>query len=389
MPLFSQEKQMAKRIIAGFLAVFMLLSASALAEYEQYRLEVPEEDDAVQLWEIFPLDAHNVIVRMYSPDVPWYVNWYRDGEKIRSLVTAGDFDRKTPAEPVISENGLLYMLCRIPSEENAAGAWPAPNATAQWEDSGLTQVTPITERVKATRWDNRIIVYETEEYTRIWYNGEDLFVSPELAGTLATGDCFALEDGVILTRYRDRVNETSGFLCLDHGEVRYRLDDSVRGRDMFPDGKGGFFSSQWDYIEWTDKRNYDPVKLLHVNRDGQQDMTWELLGDRVILTADRSFYDPQAKTLTVYGNAVNTARNILAVFAITLDDEMNTVGLDVRNIDPDYIGCEAKTYLTPDGFPYVYLFDRDHTDRISPAVIPFSLAGQSSDDYGITIRQAQ
>ena len=143
-----------------------------MAEYEQYRLEVPEEDDAVQLWEIFPLDAHNVIVRMYSPDVPWHVNWYRDGKKIRSLVTAGDFDRKTPAEPVISENGLLYMLCRIPSEENAAGAWPAPNATAQWEDSGLTEVTPFSERVKATRWDNRIIIYETEEADRIWYNGK-------------------------------------------------------------------------------------------------------------------------------------------------------------------------------------------------------------------------
>ena len=112
---------MTKRIIAGFLAVFMILSSSALAEYKQYRLEVPEEGDAVQLWEIFPLDAHNVIVRMYSPDVPWYVNWYRDGEKIRSLVSAGDYDKKTPVEPVIGEEGLLYMLCRIPSEENATG----------------------------------------------------------------------------------------------------------------------------------------------------------------------------------------------------------------------------------------------------------------------------
>ena len=377
-----------RRLIAGILTLLVLLSVSASAEYGQYRLAVPDEKDAVQLWEVFPLDAHNVIVRMYSPDVPWYVNWYRDGQKIRSLVTAGDFDRKTPAEPVISENGLLYMLCRISSEESAAGAWPAPNATAQWEDSGLTQVTPITERVKATRWDNRIIVYETEEYTRIWYNGEDIFVSSELAGTLATGDCFALEDGVLLTRYRDRINETSGLLCLDHGEVRYRLDDSFWSSEMLPDGKGGFFSSQWEYIEWTSKRNYDPVKLLHINRDGQHDMTWDLLGDRVTLTADRSWYDSRTKTLTLYGNAVSAARKILAVFAMTLDDNMNVTALDVRNIDPDYLGCEAKTYLTPDGFPYVYLFDRDHKDRVCPAVIPFSLAEESNDDYGITIRQA-
>ena len=65
-------------ITAGILALLVLLSASATAEYEQYRLAVPDEKDAVQLWEVFPLDAHNVIVRMYSPDVPWYVNWYRD-----------------------------------------------------------------------------------------------------------------------------------------------------------------------------------------------------------------------------------------------------------------------------------------------------------------------
>ena len=125
--------------------------------------------------------------------------------------------------------------------------------------------------------------------------------------------------------------------------------------------------------------------LLHVNRDGQHDRTWNLQGDKVALTPDRTYYDPQAGTLTLYGSAA--ARNTLAVFAMTLDDDMNMIALDVRNIDPDYIGCEAKTYLTPDGFPYVYLFDRDHTDRIRPAVIPFSLAGQSRDDYGITIRR--
>ena len=380
---------MTKRIIAGFLAVFMILSSSALAEYKQYRLEVPEEGDAVQLWEIFPLDAHNVIVRMYSPDVPWYVNWYRDGEKIRSLVSAGDYDKKTPVEPVIGEEGLLYMLCRIPSEENATGTWPSPNATARWEDSGLTQVTPISEGVKATRWDNRIIIYETDEYARIWYSGKDTHISRELADTLATQRCFALEDGVILTRFRDRADGTSGLLCLDHGEVRYRLDDSFSIRETLPDGKGGFFSCYWEYIEWTDKRSFDPVKLLHVNRDGQHDMTWDLQGDRVILTADRSCYDPHAKTLTIYGNAVNASRNILAVFAMTLDDDMNIIALDVRNIDPDYIGCEAKTYLAPDGSPYVYLFNRDHPDRICPAVIPFSLAEQSNDNYGITIQQEQ
>ena len=115
---------MIRRITAGILALLVLLSASAMAEYEQYRLEVPEEGDAVQLWEVFPLDEHNVIVRVYSPEVPWHVDWYRDGKRIRSLTTGGDYDRKTPPEPVIGPEGLVCMLCRIPSEEGAAEKWP-------------------------------------------------------------------------------------------------------------------------------------------------------------------------------------------------------------------------------------------------------------------------
>ena len=370
------------------LAVFMLLSAPATAEYEQYRLEVPEEGDAVQLWEVFPLDAHNVIVRVYSPEAPWHVDWYRDGKRIRSLTTGGDYDRKTPLEPVIGPDGLLYMLCRMPSDEGSTEVWPPLNATAQWEDSGLTEVTPFSERVKATRWDNRIIIYETEEADRIWYNGNDTFVNHELADKLRSGHAIALEDGVFIMTYRDFSipDGPTELICLDHGEERYRLDDEF-SRNMLPDGKGGFYSARWEYIEWTSRRDSSPVRLLHVNRDGQHDRTWNLQGDKVALTPDRSYYDPQAGTLTMYGSAA--ARNTLAVFAMTLDDDMNMIALDVRNIDPDYIGCEAKTYLTPDGVPYVYLFDRDHPDRICPAVISFSLAEQSNDDYGITIRQAE
>ena len=381
---------MIRRITAGILALLVLLSASATAEYEQYRLAVPDEKDAVQLWEVFPLDAHNVIVRVYSPEAPWHVDWYRDGERIRSLTTGGDYDRKTPPEPVIGEDGLLYMLCRMPSDEGSTEVWPPLNATAQWEDSGLTEVTPFSERVKATRWDNRIIIYETEEADRIWYNGTDTLVKRELADKLKSGNAIALEDGIFIMTYRDFSipDGLTEMICLDHGEERYRLDDEFSS-DMLPDGKGGFYSARWEYVEWTSRRDSSPVRLLHVNRDGQHDRTWNLQGDKVALTPDRTYYDPQTGTLTMYGNAVNTARKVLAVFAMTLDDGMNITSLDVRNIDPDYIGCEAKTYLTPDGVPYVYLFDRDHKDRICPAVIPFSLAGQSNDDYGITIRPAE
>ena len=50
---------MIRRIAAGILALLVLLSASATAEYEQYRLAVPDEKDAVQLWEVFAYEKGN------------------------------------------------------------------------------------------------------------------------------------------------------------------------------------------------------------------------------------------------------------------------------------------------------------------------------------------
>ena len=110
-----------------------LFSASALAEYDQYRLTVGDKLENLQKWEIFPLDAHNVIVRVYNP-LPWHVSWYRDGKLLRTLVPEGDYDSVTPVEPVFEGDGSFSMLCRIPSEEQSTDKFPPPNAQAEWKD---------------------------------------------------------------------------------------------------------------------------------------------------------------------------------------------------------------------------------------------------------------
>ena len=367
----------------GLIMVF-LFSASALAEYDQYRLTVGDKLENLQKWEIFPLDAHNVIVRVYNP-LPWHVSWYRDGKLLRTLVPEGDYDSVTPVEPVFEGDGSFSMLCRISSEEQSTDKFPPPNAQAEWTEEGLTRITPLKERVYATRWDNRIVFSRTDEYVRIRYNGKDTCITRELADILRDGSCIALADEVFLTRYFNLEEEDTAVLCLDHGNIRYRIEDPLWCDRFLPDGQGGFFTSQWDIAEWTLERDYSPVRLTHYDRDGKCDRVYQMKGDRVFVTPQRIYTDPGTGTRILYGSAVEPDRKVCSVFAMTLDENMNVTALDVRDIDPDYNGCEADIYLAPNGSPWVFLYNREHPDAIRPAAVPFFLLDQSGEDYGLQI----
>lgn len=377
---------MLRKLCCLGLILILLLSASALAEYEQYRLTVGDRLESLQRWEIFPLDAHNVIVRVFYPQ-PWHVSWYRDGKLLRTLVSEGEYDSVTSVEPVFEGDGSFSMLCRIPSEEGATDRFPPPNALAEWTEDGLTKITPLKERVKATRWDNRIVFYQTDEYVRIQYNGKDTYVSRELADTFRDMNAVALADEVFLIRAYNAEKDSQTIICLDHGNIRYRIDDPLWCNRFFPDGQGGFFTSDWDIAEWTLERDYSPVRLTHYDRDGKRDRVYGVKGDRVFVTPQKMYIDPGTGIRTLYGSVMEPDRSVSAVFAVTLDENMNVAALDVRNIDQDYNGCDADIYLAPDGYPYVFLYNRDHPDAVRPAVVPFSRLDQSRDDYGLQIEQ--
>ena len=91
-----RRENMILRKRAGFLlfiALVILFSATSLAEYEQYRLTEPYELYTGPYTTVYPIDSHNVIVRMAPPEaVPWRVEWYRDGRVIRTLEASGDYD---------------------------------------------------------------------------------------------------------------------------------------------------------------------------------------------------------------------------------------------------------------------------------------------------------
>ena len=192
-----------KKLCCYILVFLLLFPAVALGEYEQYRLKEPHKASGAYRREIFPLDTHNVIVRVIAPDDGWHTDWYHDGELTGRLVSQGDWDRLTTAEPVFLANGALLMLCRIQSSEDADKAYPPPNAAAYWTGDGLTQVTPVPERVVATCWGNRIVVFETDEYIRIRFDGNDTMVSPKPEEYVSWSSLVPLADGVFLAMYRD------------------------------------------------------------------------------------------------------------------------------------------------------------------------------------------
>ena len=108
--------------------------------------------------------------------------------------------------------------------------------------------------------------------------------------------------------------------------------------------------------------------------------------DTAIATFSREIYPA---VLERYPNEqiaeISAVNRIKPVHLLTLDENMNVTALDVRDIDPDYNGCEADIYLAPNGCPWVFLYNREHPDTICPAAVPFFLLDRSRNDYGLQI----
>ena len=206
--------------------------------------------------------------------------------------------------------------------------YPPPDSAAQWTEEGLTQAVPLEDKIIATRWDNRIIIYEKNLQACIRYNGKSTAIPTDLPYDIAF-DAVPLADDVFLIPVH---SEESGLqmLCLDHGSVRYRI--TVPSYSLFPDGNEGFLSVDWNTGEPDDSA----VRLSHFSRDGQCDRVYRLQGNGVLPLPYRAYSNPDSGLLTLYGSAQSLSGQRLSVFAMTLDENCNVTRLDVRKIDPAY-----------------------------------------------------
>ena len=363
----------------------LLLFSAALADWEL----TAENVGNIRLLDVFPLDVHDVIVKSRDIDRnTWHVGWYRDGQLFRELKPSGAWESqlRLAPDPVVGRDGLAGMLCYTPeglmryTVDNLP--W-GPNALAWWTGKGLENVTPLAEFLKASPADNRMILYEHEDYLRVWYDGKDTYIRRDLAAEILEGyhSGIPLADGVFLFRIRHR-EESSGewmLVCVDHGEERWRIPMPNTGT-YAADGMGGFFCQEWNHRE-----KYVPVKIWHYDGNGARDRVLELKGDRVIVNMD-CVYTEEDGTLTLYGSAVANSRGVYSVFALTLDGNLNVTGIDVRKTDPRYKAYNARTCLAPDGSAWTLVYDPLEPGRIAPQLIPFRLLEEDRDDHDLSLR---
>lgn len=379
-------------------AALLCVSAPAGAEYSNYRLTV---GDPYGYTTVFPLDAHNAIVRVRSyreDDAPWHVTWYRDGQVFSDIAGEEAIQYNNEADlvmPIPTEwDGSRLSVCyRVRTGElktvwGLYGQILSPDSFetrfAQWTEDGLKESAAAPASWDATYENGQIKVYVEGDAWRI-LDGEAEYRLPRNAADNETiVICRHASADTILLKIQ---TSTSGAwaVCLDRGQVRYKTalpsNESIEDRIMLPDPSGGFF-----IMDGFRPGNYDPAHLLHYGADGQQDRRLTLRGNKVVVNAIASATDPESGRFILYGSAVANSRKVYTIFALTLDENLNTVGLEVRNIDKAYGDYDPAVFTTPDGTAWVYINEVAGPDFLWPVLIPFSELKESKKDYGVTLR---
>ena len=380
------------------IGVLLTVSVSSYAEYKGYQLTAADPYGDTT---IYPLDAHNVIVRVrcYSEEYrPWHVTWYRDGEIYRDLEGTGprmdheegNLCMPKPAGWDGEELSMSYCTRKRKSEYvwGVYGLTPDPENyetyLAQWTENGLEQAAFAPESWFGSFDNGRITVSSEENAWRIRYANEETLLPKDGLDGGVIAACIPVGERIILLKI---VTRTSGAfaVCLDHGQERYRValpqEETIEGRLFMPDKNGGFFCANG-----YRPGDYSPMYLMHYRADGQPDRKIELSGRKVVVNVCASAIDPGNGLCTLYGTAAANSRKVYTAFAMTLDEDLNVIDLDVRKIDPEY-GCyDPMVFTAPDGTAWVYINDLTGKYNLWPVLIPFSMLQKSRNKPGITVK---
>ena len=380
------------------IGVLLTVSVSSYAEYKGYQLTAADPYGDTT---IYPLDAHNVIVRVrcYSEEYrPWHVTWYRDGEIYRDLEGTGprmdheegNLCMPKPAGWDGEELSMSYCTRKRKSEYvwGVYGLTPDPENyetyLAQWTENGLEQAAFAPESWFGSFDNGRITVSSEENAWRIRYANEETLLPKDGLDGGVIAACIPVGERIILLKI---VTRTSGAfaVCLDHGQERYRValpqEETIEGRLFIPDINGGFFC-----VDGYRPGDYSPMYLMHYWSNGQPDRKVELSGRKVVVNVCASAIDPGSGLCTLYGTAAANSRKVYTAFAMTLDEDLNVIDLDVRKIDPEY-GCyDPMVFTAPDGTAWVYINDLTGKYNLWPVLIPFSMLQKSRNKPGITVK---
>ena len=392
---------MKKRLLAFLAAVLLAAAGSAGAEYKSYRATEGN------WWKCFPLDAHNAVVVSWlweedsRPD-PWYVCWYRDGELYRKLtgtVEESPAGRMRTPYPALWDGERLSLYYCVPKEEkNTCRQDGQVQATvpdnfqvylADWTDNGLENERVLTEAWFDTydKSDRGIVVFSGEDGRTALYNGRASVLPDSVPVNQRQNVLRVLpvDDEGCLLKVMDRENYSAGLVCTDRGTERYRVtlprEEAGPDRPLMADRQGGFF-----FMNGYRGSGYEPESLTHYDGNGQYDRTVTLSGDKVVVHISVSTAGGDSGFCTLYGTAVANSRKVYTVFAMTLDEDLNVVSLDVRKIDPAYGDYGPLILTASDGTPYVWIENLSEK-RLFPVLIPFEKLQKSSKTYGLRLSQ--
>ena len=378
---------MRKFILLLLIGALLIVSVSAGAEYKEYRLTEGDISDSAS-WICYPLDADNAVVIARSFSKPWHVSWYRNGKLFRDLTGSSD-DFKLIPLPVIGEDQELRLLRSIPKEGVPQDSRLEPDVDcysthlARWTENGLEREEDLTYSRAVVCCGGSILIRDREGSLVLQHDGKETVLPANIADgrDSAIMECVPLEEDVYLLEVR-RTKEVRDYLiCVDHGQEKYRFAIPSEYYTQMPDGRGGFFCP----VDWP-SGDYTPVTLNHYDPEGRMDRSLKLGGEKVVVQVFGSAANRDTGCCTLYGTAVANSRKVYAAFAMTLDENLNVTGLDVRKIDPAYRDYSPTVYLAPDGTAHVFISDVEHKYGLRPVLMPFSRLEKSSSNYGLALR---
>ena len=389
---------MKKILLFLLIAAMLTASDSSYAEYKGYQLTAADPYGDTTF---YPLDAHNVVVRVrcHGEDYgPWHVTWYRDGEVYRDIEGTGPrMDHEEgklcipkPAGWDGKELSMSYCTRKGEAEYiwGVYGLGPDPENyetyLAQWTENGLEQAASPPDSWCGSYDNGRITVFSGEDAWRIRQDDEETLLPKDGLDGGVIADCVPAGEGVILLKIVT-TNPGAFAVCLDHGQERYRVElpreETIEGRLFMPDKNGGFFC-----VDGFRPGDYEPAYLMHYRADGQPDRKLEVSGRRVVVNICASSLAPGSGLCTLYGTAVANSRKLYTAFAMTLDEDLNVISLDVRKVDPEY-GCyDPMIYTAPDGTAWVYVNKLAGKRSLWPVLIPFSMLKKSKNKPAVTLR---
>jgi len=371
-----------KKFLCALCILCLLCPAALAAYYEGYTM------DGLLPIAVYPIDSHTVVARCWPWNwrssemiaAPNTLIWLRDGQTVRSMNyylrgATGDLDNTSFLSD--GQGGFRVLLHRktgvktvSDGGETGQEAVTYQSTLYDWTEEGLQNPVDLPDGWHYLPCGTLVAAWreaDTLVEIRLLDLQGNAFYSSVLPGTAghALQSVWPWPGGYLI---RTRANGISSVTCVENGQVRWQTTP-VQERDFFPDGAGGFFT-----VVGNRNGNYEPPVVIHYGADGRQDMQKVLKGDRLVKQIQGCVRDEETGQTLLYGYAVANSRRVYTVFRLTLDQHMNLISQDVRELDAAYRDYSPRVYLTPDGFPWVLTWAtgvEGSRTSLPSAIVPF------------------